>query len=201
MHSWRAYWFSKWHQRELSYCETQATSFSVWKIIWLVLLSWTATPFTRQRIPRLWTSVWPEILLVLMIKYNICLSFWYFCIFHVTFESCSGNQCWPEWTKRVKCFSQQPLLCHCASSANHEHSRRSLQWNLPHRKGPPLPDTNRQNQVRSNTCPATRTLNYTLNKSISLYWLAYEIVPKIFRNGVVYWNWAKSKQDACFFFI
>lgn len=39
-----------------TYCDTHATSFSVLKISWLVLLSWTTSPLTRHRIPRLWTS-------------------------------------------------------------------------------------------------------------------------------------------------
>lgn len=43
-------------QHQDTYCETHATSFSVLKISWSVLLSWTTSPLTRQRIPRLWTS-------------------------------------------------------------------------------------------------------------------------------------------------
>lgn len=48
---------SKW-----TYCEIQATSAAVLKIIWLVLLLWTSSPLTRQRRARLWGSTGEEVM-------------------------------------------------------------------------------------------------------------------------------------------
>lgn len=47
-----------------TYCEIQATSAAVLKIIWLVLLLWTSSPLTRQRRARLWGSTGEEVMLV-----------------------------------------------------------------------------------------------------------------------------------------
>lgn len=114
---------------EWTYFETQATSISVLKIIWSVLLLWTVSPLTRQWMPRLWGSGC-EMIYIYFLKQHSLYSFLSFWTLLSVLHNDSSWKCMDIVTKKQNKRSWNKRQWHLPSS--NEKQRTNLLYNDAH---------------------------------------------------------------------